>query len=196
MFSTENFANSVVGMEFTYGQLSVSMPKPKELPLEWNFAGARSRAVIGYGTIDSHAPRRLYRDYALTALLTSVAPWPATDEYIDLGKILKPLGDLEQYQFEDWRSAAVKLDDAADCRSAVYSRAGEAWILVANLGPETVKVRCRISPANLPCPLPSVTKAVTLTRTGGTLSLNAGTLTSSGEVVSIPADDVVLLHLQ
>jgi hypothetical protein len=41
-----------------------------------------------------------------------------------------------------------------------------------------------------------VTKAVTLTRTGGTLSLIAGTLTSSGEVVSIPADDVVLLHLQ
>ena len=63
-------------------------------------------------------------------------------------------------------------------------------------GPAAVKVRCRISPANLPCPMPSVTKAVALTRQGVTQSLNPGTLTSSGEVVTIAADDVVLLHLQ
>jgi len=196
MFATENFANRVVGMEFTYGQLSVSMPKPEELPLEWNLVGARSRAVIGYGTIDSRAPRRLYRDYALTALLTSVAPWPASDDYVELHKFLKPLGDLEQYQFADWRSAAVKLDEDANCRFAIYSRSGEAYVLVANLGPDEARVRCRVSPANLPRPMPSVTKVVMLTRQGTTLPLKASTLTSTGEMVTIPADDIVILHLQ
>ena len=195
MFATENFANAVVGMEFTYGQLSVAMPKPWELPLEWNFAGARSRAVIGYGTIDEKAPRRIYRDYALTALLTSVAPWPATDEYIELYKILKPLGDLESYKFEDWRNKAMKLDDA-NCLSAVYSRAGETYVLVANLGTEAAKVRCRITPANLPYPMSSLTSAEMITRQGLTVTLNARTLTAAGEMVTISPDDVILLHLK
>ena len=194
MFATENFANAVVGMEFTYGQLSVSMPKPEDLPLEWNLAGARSRAVIGYGTIAERAPRRLYRDYALTALLTSVAPWPATDEYIEFHKLLKPLGNLEQYKFEDGRNTAVKLDGTG--LTAVYSQAGEAYVLLGNPGPAAVKVRCVISPANLPYPLSALTRAELITRQGLTQPLNAGALTAAGELVDIPADDVVMLHLQ
>jgi hypothetical protein len=195
MFATENFANDVVGMEFTYGKLSVSMPKPAELPLEWNFAGARSRGVIGYGTIDEHAPKRLHRQYALTALLTSVAPWPATDEYIELCKILKPLGDLDHYKFEDCRNKAVKLD-GADCLSAVYSRAGEAYVLVANLQPEPASVRCIVSPKNLPYPMPSMTTAEILSRQGTPTPLNSSNLIVSGEVLIIPADDVVMLHIK
>lgn len=195
MFATENFANAVVGMEFTYGQLSVSMPKPEELPLEWNFAGARSRAVIGYGTIDDRAPRRLHRDYALTALLTSVAPWPASDDYIEFYKILKPLGNIEQYKFEDWRSKAVKL--AGDnCLFAIYSRAGEAYILMANLGPAEAKVRCNISPAKLPYPMSAVTSAELVTGHGTTMPANASALLTTGEIVTIPADDVVMLHIK
>jgi hypothetical protein len=195
MFATENFANAVVGMEFTYGQLSVSMPKPEELPLEWNFAGARSRAVIGYGTIDDRAPRRLHRDYALTALLTSVAPWPASDDYIEFYKILKPLGNIELYKFEDWRSKAVKLE-GNNCLTAIYSRAGEAYILIANLTPEEAKVRCNIFPSKLPCPMSAVTSAEIITSHSATTPLNVRTLVTSGATVTIPADDVVLLHIK
>lgn len=195
MFATENFANSVVGMEFTYGQLSVSMPKPVDLPLEWNFAGARSRTVIGYGTMDDHAPRRLHRDYALTALLTSVAPWPATDEYLQFSKILKPLGNLEQYKFEDGRNQAVKLE-GAECLSAVYSRAGEAYVLVANLGPDVVKVRCAIDSKKLPYPMPTISKAKIFTSLGTASPLNARDLSAKGRVLSIPPDDIVMLHVE
>ena len=195
MFATENFANSVVGMEFTYGQLSVSMPKPAELPLEWNFAGARSRGVIGYGTIADNAPKRLRRDYALTALVTAVVPWPASDEYIEYYKILKPLGDLEQYQFEDWRSTAVKVDNT-DCLTALYSRAGETYVLVANVGANPATVRCTVLPGNLPNPIATPTKAEQLDKQGTATPLNAATLTTTGETLTIPADDIVLVHLQ
>jgi len=50
------------------------------MPLEWSFAGARSRGVIGYGSIDRSAPARIRKVYALETLLTGVAPWPASDE--------------------------------------------------------------------------------------------------------------------
>jgi len=193
MFATENFANYVLGMEFTYGRLSVSMPKPQDLPLEWNFAGARSRGVIGYGTIERQAPKRLYRDYALTALVTSVAPWPAMDEYIEFYKILKPLGDFEQYKFEDWRNKAVKLDGTG-CLSAVYSRAGEAYVLLANLEANPKKVRCRIDTEKLPVALKAVTSAEIPGK--GAAQLAAAKLTGDGEDITIPADDVVMIHIR
>ena len=194
MFTTENFANYVVGMEFTYGKLSVSVPKPYELPLEWNFAGARPRAVIGYGTIARGAPKRLYRLHAIIALMTSVAPWPASDEAIELYKLLKPLGNLEQYKFEDWRNEAVTVDNK-DCISAVYSRPGEAYILLANLEPEPKEIRCAISPDKLQSALPSL-KAAEILSEGKSISLNIGKLAGSGENITLPADGVVLLHVQ
>jgi hypothetical protein len=195
MFATENFANYIVGMEFTYNKLSVAMPKPAELPVEWNFGGARSRAVIGYGTIQRGAPPKLHKDYALTALLTSVAPWPATDEYIEYYKILKPLGDFEQYKFEDWRNRAVKLD-AGECLSAVYSRAGEAYVLVANLETEPKQVRCIINSDKLPYPLASPRLAEILTRQGTVTKLDVDKLRGEGESLTIPNDDVIMIRLK
>ena len=194
MFTTENFANYVVGMEFSYGRLSVSVPRPHELPLEWNFVNARPRAVIGYGTIARGAPKRIFQLHAITTLMTGVAPWPASDEAIELYNILKPLGDLEQYKFENWRNKAVKLDDR-DCISAVYSSPGEAYILLANLEPELKKVRCVIKPENLPYPLSSVLSAEILSQ-DKSISLDANKLTIGGEEINIPADDAVLIHIK
>jgi hypothetical protein len=195
MFATENFANFVVGMEFTYGQLSFSVPKPQDLPLEWNFVGARSRAVIGYGTLFRGAPKSLSMDHALTALVTSVAPWPATDEYIDVYRIFKPLGDFEQYKFEDYRTKSVKLD-GSDCLTAVYSRPGEAYILLANLDPQPKKVRCQVNPMSLPYPLASISRAEVLTKLGAKSALESARLMAEGATVTVPADDVVMLHIK
>jgi hypothetical protein len=194
MFATENFANYVVGMEFSYGKLSVSMPRPEELPLEWNFVAARPRAVIGYGTITPDAPRRLHKLYAITTLMTSIAPWPASDEAIELYKVLKPLGDLEQYKFEDWRNEAVRLDDP-DCISAIYSRPGVAYILLANLKPQPQKIKCIINPGELPYPLSCISTGEILNRSGPT-SLGVDNLTANGETITIGADDVVLLCIR
>jgi len=194
MFVTENFANYVVGMEFSYGKLSVSMPKPHELPLEWNFVCARPRAVIGYGTIARGAPKKLFKHHAITTLMTSVAPWPASEEAIELYKILKPLGDLEEYRFEDWRNKAVRVDNK-DNISAVYSRPGEAYILLANLEAEPRKITCTINPQDLSYPLSSISSCEILSK-GESIELDASKLADSGESITIPADDVVLLHVK
>jgi len=82
MFVTENFANYVVAMEWGYEKWSRSVPKLQDLPLEWDFVGARSRGVIGYGLIDPNAPRRLHKLLAIETLLTGVAPWPAGPEAV------------------------------------------------------------------------------------------------------------------
>jgi hypothetical protein len=180
-------------MEFIYGMLSVSMPRPEELPLEWNFAGARPRAVIGYGTIAPEAPKRLHQLHAITTLMTSVAPWPASEEAMALYKILKPLGDIEQYKFEDWRNKAVLLDDR-DCLTAVYSRAGEAYVLLANLEANPKKVRCRIDTEKLPVALKAATSAEIPGKDAAQPA--AAKLTGDGEDITIPADDVVMIHLK
>ena len=74
---------------------------------------------------------------------------------IYLFKILKPLGDIEQYRFEDWRNKAVSLV-GDNCTSAVYYRPGESYILLANFDPEPKKVTCTVKPRNLPYSLSSV----------------------------------------
>jgi len=193
MFATENFASYVVGMEFTYGTIKTGMPRPEELPLEWNFVGARPRAVIGYGTIARDADKRMYQLHAITTLMTSVAPWPASEEAIALYKILKPLGDIEQYRFEDGRNKSVKLDDR-DCLTAIYGKAGEAYLLLANVDPIPKKIRVRIDPKKLPVPLAAIASAEILGK--GAASLQAANLTGGGEEIMIPADDVVLVRIK
>ena len=193
MFATENFADRVVGMEWGYGRLSRSVPPVQELPLEWSFAGARSRGVIGYGSVDKSAPARISKVFALEALLTGVAPWPASDEAIALYKILTPLGDLTNYKFADWRNRAIGLD-APDCITAVYSRESEAWILLGNTSPEPRQVRLRISPGNLPVPLRSL-GSVQQIEGGATTSLDASRAAGQGEPIRIPADGAVLLRI-
>lgn len=194
MFATENFADYVVGMEFGYSLVSESFPKLRDLPLEWNFVGARSRAAISGGIIDSRAPRRLHQHMALSGLLTGVAPWRATPEALSLFRLLGPLGDLERYRFADWRNEAVRLEDG-ECASAVYSRVGESFVILGNFGPEPRTVACRIRPEALPSPLPALTSAEIV---GGApfARLDAGRLAGDGEAVTIPADGAVLVRLK
>ncbi|HUU29835.1 MAG TPA: DUF6259 domain-containing protein [archaeon] len=186
----ENFANYVVAMEWGYGMLTESVPEPKELPLEWDFMGARSRGVIGYGTIARGAPQYLHQLLALETLLTSVAPWPLSREAMDLFKILKPLGDLEQYRFEDWRNKAVALD-IDNCASALYSRPGETYVILGNLGTASRTVSCRIDPECFPYPLDRVSSCEL-----GSLSLDPGRLTGSGEKITVPGSGAVMLKIK
>lgn len=194
MFTTENFADHVVGMEFGYAKAFSAMPKVTELPLEWSFAGARSRAVIVQGCVDSDAPARTFRLHALTGLMTAVTPWRANEPAIEFVKVLRPLGDIEQYEFEDWRNTAVQLE-GDNCISALYSRQGEAYILLANFSPEPKTVLCRLKPNNLPYRLTSI-RTAEVARGERRVPLDAAKLTGSGERIEIGADDVVLLHVQ
>jgi hypothetical protein len=194
MFVVENFANYVVGMEWGYKKWTDSAPKLEELPLEWDFAGARSRGVIGYGIIDQNAPRRLHKLLALEALLTGVAPWPASPEAIELYKILEPLGDVEQYGFEDWRNKAVTLGGEG-CASAIYSSSREAHILVGNFAAEPKKVLLRINPQKLPYPLSSISSCQVVSA-DKSVDLDAGRLTSDGEDIGVPPDSAVVVHIK
>ena len=194
MLAVENFADYVVGMEWGYGPLLDGMPRPEELPLEWNFAGARSRADIEYGCIDPAAPPRIHRLFYLTTLMTGTAPWPASDEAAELFRILKPLGDLERYQFGDGRNEVVKVADS-DFLSAVYSRPSEAFILIANLRPEARQTVCRVNPRALPNPLGYITSAA-LIATENTRTVDVHKLTGAGESLRVAAEGVALLHLK
>lgn len=194
MFVVENFANYVVGMEWGYKKWTDSAPKLQELPLEWDFVGARSRGVIGYGIIDQNAPRRLHKLLALEALLTGVAPWPASPEAIELHTILKPLGDIEQYKFEDWRNKAVTLD-SGDCASAVYSSSRQAYVLLGNFDAEPKKVLFRINPRKLPCPLSSISSCQ-IVSADKSVDLDLEKLTGDGEEIGLPSDSAVLVHIR
>ncbi|MCC6344176.1 MAG: hypothetical protein IT166_18380 [Bryobacterales bacterium] len=193
MFATENFADRVVGMEWGYGKLSRSVPPVWEMPVEWSFAGARSRGVIGYGSIDQSAPEGLREVFALEAMLTGVAPWPASEEAIALYKILAPIGDLTRYQFQDWRGEAVKTDDR-DCVPAVYSREGEAWVLLGNTSLEARQVRVRINPQSFAVPLKSPGSAQRI-EGGVRTALDVQRITGEGETIRIPAAGAVLLRM-
>ncbi|MBL7153785.1 MAG: hypothetical protein ISS79_08705, partial [Phycisphaerae bacterium] len=150
--------------------------------------------VIGYGIIDRNAPRRLHKLLALEALLTGVAPWPASPEAIELYKILEPSGDVEQYKFEDWRNKAVTLD-GEHCASAVYSSPREAYILVGNLDVEPKKATFKINLRKLPCPLSSVSSC-RIVGTDKPVNLNMGKLTGDGEEIGLPPDGAVLVHIK
>lgn len=204
MFVTENFSDHVVATEWGYGKWTDRAPALDGLPLEWTLAGARSRGVISYGTIDENAPRRLHRLFALEALLGGVTPWPPSPESFELLPLLKPLGDIASFRFADWRNRAVRLSDPA-CASAVYSRPGEAYLLLANLDSTPRKVRCILDPGKLSCPLPRPTSisiaAGGSAAAGGTngeaaSTLDVGRLIGEGLEVTIPGDGAVVLRIR
>ncbi|MGH9326971.1 MAG: DUF6259 domain-containing protein [Terriglobia bacterium] len=190
----ENFANAVVTMEWGYGKLSTVVPPPATLPLEWNLVGARSRAVTEYGNIAPAAPPEIHQLFYLTAMITGIATFPASDGVLKLFKLLKPLGNLEQYQFEDWRNKAVRLS-GAKCYSAVYSRPGEAYIVLANFQPASREVNCTVHLQALKPPLSSI-RSAELVNAGSRESVNAGALTARGARIDLPGAGARLLHLQ
>ncbi len=192
MFAMENFADHVVATEWGYGKWTERAPGLPDLPLEWSLAGARSRGVISYGTIDNNAPRRLFKVFAMQALLGGVAPWPASPETFELTALLKPLGDLEAYRFADWRNRAVTLSDDR-CASAIYSRPGQAWALVANLDAEPKEVTCVLRPENLPYPMERLTSATWLGASPE--SLEPGALLRGAKLRLAP-DALVLMELR
>ncbi len=198
MFATENFADDVVATEWGYKKWTEGAPPLEELPLEWSLSGAVSRGVISYGVLDATSPARLHRLFVLEAFLGGVTPWPASEQTFELLPLLKPIGDLESCRFADWRNEAVSLSDAA-CASAVYSRTGEAWLLLANLGQEPREVTCVLHPEKLPHALASPRAA---TRVAGgqdqpaDTSLDVGQLLGEGVKLTIPGDDAVLIHVR
>ncbi len=156
MFATENFANNVVGMEFTYGVLTKSMPHPSQLPLEWSFGGARPRGVITYGTLHPEASKTLKESFAITALMTGVFPWRATDESLKAFKILELIEDIETYTFQDYRNSTVDILSKQGI-SAVYSKEDKAYILLANPSGNSAILDYNINLENLPFPIPKAT---------------------------------------
>jgi hypothetical protein len=196
MFAAENFANHIVANEWGYGKWSGKGPGMEELPLEWSLVGARSRGVISYGQLDAQSARRLHRLFALEALLSNVAPWPASHETFELFPMMKPIGALETCRFADWRNQAVTIQGDR-CASAVFSRPDESWLLLGNLDDTTHDVRCILRPDKLPYPLATVTQATMLPcgNTGQT-TIAPQQLTGTGVTLTIPADTAVLLHVR
>ncbi|MCL5097633.1 MAG: DUF6259 domain-containing protein [Candidatus Omnitrophica bacterium] len=204
MFATENFANYVVATEWGYGKWTDRAPDLEDLPLEWSLAGARTRGVISYGTIDPQAPRRLHRVFALEAFLGGVTPWPASNETFDLLPLLKPIGNLESCQFAGWRNQAVSMSDHR-CASAVYSRPCEAYLMLANLDQNSKDVTCVLHPEMLPHPLPhlsSATRWVLGPSKAGEPStlvssdLDARQLIGSGLQLALPGADAILIRVR
>jgi hypothetical protein len=193
MFVTENFANYVVSMEWGYGKLIKDVPPLAEIPPEWNFAGARPRGVIGNGTMHPDAPAELKAKLALEALLTGVTPWPIMQEAISMHKVLLPLGDLNQYKFEDWRNKSVTLDDTL-CASAVYSKPHTAFVIIGNLRKKSSNVTVHIITSALPFPIADVTSVKLLDNSGGS-ELSKNIINMKGEKITIAPSGEVLIKI-
>jgi hypothetical protein len=204
MFALENFANHVVANEWGYGKWKDPGPDMHELPLEWSLVGARSRGVISYGQLDAKSSRRLHRLFALEALLGGVTPWPANAETFECFSLLKPLGDIEQYRFSDWQNQTVVLKGVR-CASAIYSKPGMSYVILANLDEKPQEVGCIVRPSELPYPLTSINAAKLINpvpaneaslNTDRSADVDVGRLTSDGIRVNLPGDRAVLLQIR
>ncbi|MGE5531604.1 MAG: hypothetical protein ACM3VW_05765, partial [Bacteroidota bacterium] len=143
----ENYADSIVAMEWGYSKLASAAPALEDLPLEWSFMGHRSRGVIGYGCLEKDAPERVHRQMTMRGVLTASVPWPVDDLAIEM---FAPLShhDLSTYKFVDARWAPVQPGDD-DTAAAVYHRKDDALMLVGNFAPDQRTVRCGIDVAAL-----------------------------------------------
>ncbi len=194
MFATENFADHVLGMEFGYSPVFESFPKLEELPLEWDFVGARSRGAITYGTIARNAPRRLYQQMALAGIVTGVTPWRANSEAVGVFKLLKKLGPLDQYKFRNWKNKAVSLFDE-NCASAYYSKPGETDIILVNFHKEDINVLCRVDPRKFPYPI-DPTQSIEIYQNGGWQSLQIPDLLKKGSDIRLKAESALLMRIK
>ena len=204
MFATENFADDVVATEWGYRKWTDRAPDLQDLPLEWSLVNAVCRGVISYGVLDGNVPRRLHRLFALEAFLGGVTPWPASEETFQLLPLLKPLGEIASYRFSDWRNQAVVLSHPR-CASAVYSRPGEAYLLLVNLDQSPHEVTCVLHPDKFPHPLAAPVAATRVTSTAAlsgsrdlpdALSLDVRRLIGEGLKIHIPGDGATLIHVR
>ncbi|NLX95473.1 MAG: hypothetical protein GXY83_04795 [Rhodopirellula sp.] len=205
MYAVENFADYVVATEWGYQKWTDQAPDLENLPLETSLAGAIPRGVISYGVLDSNAPRRLHRLFAIEAFLNGATPWPASEETFALLPLLpKPLAKIGSYRFADWRSSAVTLSHAR-CAAAVYSKPGEAYLLLANLDADPREVTCVLHPEKLPHPLAGITSASRVAATStpaapsaenDTSSLDVEQLTGAGARLTIPGDGAILVQVR
>lgn len=205
MFALENFADYVVATEWGYRKWTDRAPDLQDLPLETSLAGAIPRGVISYGVLDRNAPGRLHRLFAIEAFLNGATPWPASEETFAMLPLLpKPLGDIGKYRFADWRNGAVTLSHPR-CAAAVYSRPGEAHLLLANLDAEPREVTCVLHPEKLPHPLANPTVATRLAATaaqagnqsrGDVSNVDVRELIGAGLKITIPGDDAVLIQVR
>ena len=140
--ATENFANQVVGMEWGYTRLSTAVPHPDDLPLEWNFMGARPRGVISRCCLTRDADESLFRQMTLRCLLTGTAPWPAEDRDLEM---FSPLigEDLHSYSFADWRTEALRIDNPS-VAGAIYHRTDAALVLLGNMSGAPQAFQCTL----------------------------------------------------
>jgi hypothetical protein len=193
MFVTENFANYVVSMEWGYGKLIKDVPPLTELPPEWNFADARPRGVIGYGTMHPDASAELKRKLALEALLTGVTPWPVMPEAIGIHQVLLPLGNLNQYKFSNWQNKSVKLNDTL-CASAIYSKQDTAFLIIGNLGNKQSVVTVRLNASSLPFPIVNPGSVRIFDNSGGS-ETSKKIISTKGEKITIPPLGEVVLRI-
>lgn len=193
MFATENLANHIVANEWGYGKWAGNGPELTDLPLEWSLVGARPRGVISYGQLDDKSPKRLHRVFALEALVSGVTPWPASPETFQIFPVLKPIGRLDEFRFAGWRNRAVTLEGAR-CASAVYSRPGEAFLLLANLNENADEIRCTLSPENLPHPISRPKEAKVLGQPESSVDIES--LLKGGAGVRVPGDSALLVRVR
>jgi hypothetical protein len=137
-------------------------------------------------------------------LLSGVTPWPASPETLELVWPLRQIQDLAAYRFADWRNVAVTLSSDR-CASAVYSRPGQCYVVLANLDVSPQAVRCVVHPAKVPHPMPSPTTATIVSTETKSMdtpgakaprALDVRQLIRDGVMISIPADSTVLVELR
>lgn len=146
MAAAENFANSVVTMEWGYTHLRTGVPAPGHLPPEWNFMGSRSRAVIGYGSVANDATPLVRKRFLTLAMLTGVAPWTATDDDLTTFKPLQGLA-FPRYRFWDCQRSRVACS-TPDCGAAVYATRHSLVLIAGNFGTTSQKVELCFDPSN------------------------------------------------
>jgi len=191
MAATENYADSIVAMEWGYSRLATGAPDLDALPLEWSFMGHRSRGVIGYGCLEKGAPERVHRQMTMRAVLTGVVPWTADDLACEMLAGLSHR-DLSRFRFVDARTTPL-LVDCQEAAGALYHRPDEALLVVGNLAAEARLVRCRVDASR--CDL---TDARTYTVQAGDreLTLSPAQLRDEGVEVEVEGDGVKVLTVR
>ena len=185
MAATENYADSVVAMEWGYARLASGAPAIEDLPLEWNFMGHRPRGVISYGCLEEGAPERVHRQMTMRSLLTGVTPWTADDLALEM---FAPLvrRDLSGFRFADPRSAPASAG-GRETAAAMYHGPEEALLLVGNLAPEQRSVRCRVDVTRSDL----VAAERYVVRAAGTeVTLSAAQLREEGLEITVDGDGV------